>query len=147
MRKTIPGSKHGRSSPQKRGDHLELSPRVREMVDGLHEVCDAIEAGIPLEQAATVRPAPWRIKPPNLKAADIRAIRESLGLNQALFASFLGVRPATLRSWEQGETRPSPLARRFLDEIRDDPEYWLEKLKRRSRSVDPPGQASRKRRN
>jgi putative transcriptional regulator len=117
------------------------------MVDGLHELCNAIEAGIPLEQAARVRPALVSIRPPNLKAADIRAIRESLGLNQALFASFLGVRPTTLRSWEQGETRPSPLARRFLDEIRDDREYWLEKFRRRSRSADPPGQASRKRRN
>jgi hypothetical protein len=117
------------------------------MVDGLHELCDAIEAGIPLEPATTVRPSPGRIKPPNLKAADIRAIRESLGLKQALFASFLGVRPTTLRSWEKGETRPSPLARRFLDEIRDDRDYWLEKLKRRSRSATPPGHASRQRRN
>jgi putative transcriptional regulator len=117
------------------------------MVDGLHELCNAIEAGIPLEQAARVRPSPVSIKPPDLKAADIRAIRESLGLNQALFASFLGVRPTTLRSWEQGETRPSPLARRFLDEIRDDRDYWLEKLRRRSRSADPPGHASRQRRN
>jgi DNA-binding transcriptional regulator YiaG len=117
------------------------------MVDGLHELCDAIEAGIPREQAATVRPSPWRIKPPDLKAADVRAIRESLGLNQVLFASFLGVRPTTLRSWEQGETEPSALARRFLDEIRDDRDYWLEKLKRRSRSTTPPGHASRQRRN
>src|SRR5215469_9621352 len=109
MKKTTHRSKPESGSPAKRGDHLELSPRVREMVDGLHELCDAIESGIPLEQAATVRPAPWRIKPPNLKAADVRAIRESLGLNPALFASFLGVRPATLRSWEQGETRPSPV--------------------------------------
>jgi putative transcriptional regulator len=137
MRKTTHPSKPGRSSPAKRGDRRELSPRVREMVDGLHELCDALEAGTPLEQAARVRPSPLSIKPPDLKAADIRAIRESLGLNPAAFAEFLGVRPATLRSWESGQTEPSPLARRFLGEIRDDRDYWLEKLRRRTREATP----------
>ena len=30
-------------------------PRVREMVDGLHAICDAVQAGVPLERVATVR--------------------------------------------------------------------------------------------
>jgi hypothetical protein len=132
MRKTTHRSRSGKSPPSKRGDDVELSPRVRETVDGLPELCDVIEAGIPPGQAARVRPSPViiRIRPPDLKGDQIRAIRESLGLNQSLFAEFLGVKLPTLRSWEKGDTTPSPVARRFLKEIRGDPAYWLEKFKR-----------------
>jgi putative transcriptional regulator len=107
-----------------------LSPRVREMVEGLHELCDAVEAGASLERMATVRTYLIDLTPPELSPAAIRAIRESLGLSQALFADFLGVGQPTVRSWEQGRREPSALARRFLSEIRDDPRYWREKLAR-----------------
>ena len=107
-----------------------LSPRVKEMVEGLHELCDAVESGIPLEQMATLRTYQINLVPPELTPDAIRAIRESLGLSQALFASFLGVGLPTVRSWEQGQREPSTLARRFLGEIRDDPRYWREKLGR-----------------
>ncbi len=39
----------------KRKDAEALSPRVLEMVEGLHAVCDAIEAGVSIERVATVR--------------------------------------------------------------------------------------------
>jgi putative transcriptional regulator len=119
-----------------------LSPRVREIVDDLNQLCDKLESGVPLEKAATVRPAPLRVRPPELTPIEVRAIRESLGLNQAIFAEFLGVRLTTLRSWERGETEPSPLARRFLDELRGDREYWLEKLRRSRESTIPLGPAA-----
>jgi hypothetical protein len=48
-------SRPGPTSRAKRNHSDALSPRVREMVDGLHAICDAVEAGIPLEQVATVR--------------------------------------------------------------------------------------------
>ena len=107
-----------------------LSPPVREMVEGLHELCDAVESGVPLEQMATVRTYRIELIPPELTPDAIRAIRESLGLSQALFAAFLGVGLPTVRSWEQGQREPSTLARRFLGEIRDDPPYWRAKLAR-----------------
>src|SRR5262249_35737785 len=58
-----------------------VSPRVREMVEDLHAVCDAIESGVPLERAATVRTI--RINPtiPAPSPEEIRAIRGSLGLS------------------------------------------------------------------
>ena len=106
------------------------------MVDELHAVCDAVEAGIPLERVATVRTfrsgAATRAPSPN----EIRAIRDSLGLSQAGFADFLGAGVTTVRSWELGQREPSSLARRLLGAIRDDPAYW----RRRLAKVSPPPQ-------
>jgi DNA-binding transcriptional regulator YiaG len=112
------------------GQPREISPRVREVVEGLNELCDALEAGVPLERMARVRTYQIDFTPPDLSPVAIRAIRESLGLNQSLFAAFLGIGVQTLRSWEQGQREPSPLARRLLGAIRDDPKYWRRKLAR-----------------
>jgi putative transcriptional regulator len=99
-------------------------------VEELHALCDAVEAGVPLEKAAKVRTTAIYVRPPVLSPSQIRAIRSSLNLSETLFATFLGVRIATLRSWEQGRSAPSSLARRFLVAIRDDPGYWKGKLER-----------------
>jgi DNA-binding transcriptional regulator YiaG len=108
------------------------------MVDELHAVCDAVEAGIPLEQVATVRTlrigASTRAPSPD----EIRAIRDSLGLSQAGFADFLGAGLTTVRSWELGQREPSGLARRFLGAIRDDPAYWRARLERTGEAQEPP---------
>ena len=106
----------------------ELSEPIREMVEGLHAICDALEAGVPLEKAATVRTCTIDVRLPEMSPAQIRSIRDSLGLSQALFATFLGVGMPTVRSWEQGHRTPSAIARRLLGVIRDDPDYWRRKL-------------------
>src|SRR3954469_8850243 len=87
----------------------QLSEPVREMVESLHGICDAIEAGVPLEQVATGRTCTIDIRRPEMSPAQIRSIRDSLGLSQALFASFLGVGMPTVRSWEQGHRVPSAI--------------------------------------
>jgi DNA-binding transcriptional regulator YiaG len=129
-----PGSKAGSSRTQAEA----LSPRVREMVDDLHAVCDAIESGVPLERAATVRT--FRINTEILapSADEIRAIRSSLGLSQAGFADFLGAGLNTVRSWELGRREPSALARRLLGAIRDDPAYWRGRLLKMAGPREPP---------
>ncbi len=120
-----------------------LSPRVREMVDGLHAVCDAIESGIPPERAATLRTLriPSDVPPPS--PDEIRAIRDSLGLGQAGFANFLGAGLDTVRSWELGEREPSALARWLLGAIRDDPAYWRGRLAKMLRPQERPPAAGR----
>ena len=106
----------------------ELSLPVREMVEGLHAVCNAVEAGVPLEKVATVRTCTINVRLPELSSAQIRSIRNSLGLSQARIRDFP-------RSWDADRAVvgarapvPSPMARRFLGVIRDDPEYWRGKL-------------------
>jgi DNA-binding transcriptional regulator YiaG len=130
-------------SEAKKEQAAAQSPRVREMVDGLHAVCDAIESGVPLERAATVRTLriPSDVPPPS--PGEIRAIRDSLGLSQAAFADFLGAGLNTVRSWEIGDREPSALARRLLGAIRDDPAYWRGRLAKMLRPEGRPPAAGR----
>lgn len=48
------------------------------------------------------------------KAADVPAIRTSLGLSQPEFAAFMGVSLGTLRNWEQARREPQGPARALL---------------------------------
>jgi len=34
-----------------------------------------------------------------------------------------------VRAWEQGENIPIDIAKRFMDEIRHDPDYWRARLR------------------
>ena len=47
----------------------------------------------------------------------IREIRGRLGLTQEKFAAKLGVTLPTINRWENGRTRPSPLAMQRLREL------------------------------
>ena len=47
-----------------------------------------------------------------------------IDVNLLLFAAFLGTNPKTVQSWEQGLRTPSPMARRFMDEINRSPAHW-----------------------
>jgi DNA-binding transcriptional regulator YiaG len=51
-------------------------------------------------------------------AASVRAIRKSLNVSQAVVAQLAGVSPALVRAWELGTRVPAPIARRLLDQIR-----------------------------
>ncbi len=43
-----------------------------------------------------------------MNQAQIKAIREGLGLNQAQFGQLFGVHAMTVSRWESGATQPSP---------------------------------------
>ena len=47
----------------------------------------------------------------------VKELRDKLRLTQDQFAVKLGVAPYTLRRWEAGKNRPSPLAQQRLDAI------------------------------
>jgi len=53
-----------------------------------------------------------------MNAAEIKALREALGLSQEQLARDLGVSFTTVSRWEQGHTKPSPLAIVKLKEIK-----------------------------
>jgi transcriptional regulator with XRE-family HTH domain len=63
-------------------------------------------------------------KPSLYPPARVRAVRELIGASQEVFARLLAVSPMTVRSWEQGLRQPSPIARRFLDEIEMSPGHF-----------------------
>jgi putative transcriptional regulator len=51
---------------------------------------------------------------PRYKAARIVELRNGLGVSQTVFAAMIGVRPVTIKAWEQGQKEPSGAARRLL---------------------------------
>lgn len=60
-------------------------------------------------RAAASQPPPT-VNSAEETAAMVREIRERTGLTQEKFAASLGVTFPTINRWENGRTRPSPLA-------------------------------------
>ena len=56
------------------------------------------------------------------KASEIKAIRNTIGASQALFANILGVSVKTVEAWECGRNQPDGAARRLLAMIQADPD-------------------------
>jgi len=101
----------------------------REIVGALTDFRDTLRARTPLEGSKyTVRHIVVVIPPPQLKPEDVRKTREALGVSQPVFAALLGTSASTIRSWEQGQKVPSPMARRLLGLITADPLYWRSRL-------------------
>ncbi|HXK07828.1 MAG TPA: helix-turn-helix domain-containing protein [Verrucomicrobiae bacterium] len=63
-----------------------------------------------------------RVTPVHVPQVDVRAVRNSMRLSQAQFASRFGFSPATLRNWEQGRSRPDAPTRVLLAVIAKHPE-------------------------
>jgi putative transcriptional regulator len=61
------------------------------------------------------------VPPPAVSANDVRALRQSLHMSQAVFAATLNVSPRTIQSWEQGLREPSDAALRMIQIIRVNP--------------------------
>ena len=55
-------------------------------------------------------------------ACEIKAIRNSLGMTQTVFALFMGVSNKTVEAWEAGRNMPDGPARRLLSMVQADPE-------------------------
>lgn len=69
--------------------------------------------------------------PTEYTAADVKRLREKLGVSQPIFAQLLGVSPELIAHWEYSLRTPAPLARRLLDKINEDPAAYLASLVRR----------------
>ena len=60
---------------------------------------------------------------PEFEAAEIKQIRNTLGMTQVLFAGFMGVSKKTVEAWESGRNRPDGPARRILEMLKVDPDF------------------------
>ena len=60
------------------------------------------------------------------KASEIKAIRNSTGLSQKLFAGYMGVSDKTVEAWESGKNKPSGVASRLLTMMEMDSELTKE---------------------
>jgi len=63
---------------------------------------------------------------------EVRAIRQKTGLSQDRFAYLIGVKPATLRNWEQGRRKPTGPAKALLRILEADPEGAVRALHTKS---------------
>jgi putative transcriptional regulator len=100
-------------------------PRVAdEIMTGMRELERMMDQGKTPQQMFTVRTID--VPDPNVyRAKQIRSLRDSLGVSQAVFAELLGVSVVLVKSWESGAREPSLMARRLLDTIKSDPSRWL----------------------
>jgi putative transcriptional regulator len=102
----------------------KLTARGARIVAALNQFADDVASGAPIESKYTVRQVRVIPKPSPYPPARVRAVRELIGASQDVFAQLLAVSPMTVRSWEQGLRQPSPIARRFLDEIEMSPGHF-----------------------
>jgi putative transcriptional regulator len=102
----------------------KLSSRGTRIAKALKELAANLEGGASVESKYTVRQVRVIPKPSSYPPARVRAVRALIGASQEVFAQLLAVSPMTVRSWEQGLRQPSPIARRFLDEIEMAPSHF-----------------------
>jgi putative transcriptional regulator len=101
-----------------------------QIVQGLQGFADALEKKEPIAAKFTCRVVELDLRPTPYDPAQVRQTRLLLQASQAVFARFLGVSVKTVRAWEQGVNMPNDMACRFMDEIRFNPEYWIERLQK-----------------
>lgn len=95
-----------------------MSKLGKEIINGLHEAIAYMDESADKSQYQLHEFPPLKC-PDNV---DIKAIRHSLGLSQARFASAFGLSLYTLRNWEQGHRIPDPAARAYLKVIEKAPD-------------------------
>ena len=101
----------------------------KEIVGRLKRFTEELENADQIADRFTCRTVRLKLQPQKYSADLVKATRNSLRASQVVFAQFIGVAPNTVRDWEQGIKQPNGAARRIMDEIRENPDYWLRRLK------------------
>ena len=99
------------------------------LVARLEGFATALERGDDLEESFTCRTVALDLKPFPYTPEMVQKVRKSIGVSQAILGLLLGVSVRTIQAWEQGGNPPNDMACRWLDEIRRDPQYWLDRVK------------------
>jgi putative transcriptional regulator len=99
------------------------------IVERLKDFAETLETSESVTDKFTCRTIKLKLEPTTYSADLVKETRKLLGASQAIFAQFLGVSVKTVHDWEQGRKPPRDVACRLMDEIRRDPEYWLNRLK------------------
>lgn len=93
-----------------------------------NELVGAVRRGIlALRTGRRLRVSEVKVKiPPKYSARLIARIRkERLNVSQPVMGKLMGVAPATIRSWEQGQRIPTPMACRLLQLADEKPEVLV----------------------
>ena len=110
----------------KRPTKRTIGSKIAERLKGFAK---ALQKREKLSERFTCRTITLEFKPQEYSPSLVKETRGKLAASQAIFARFLGVSLSTVRDWEQGLKTPTPIARRLMDEIRRDPDYWRKRLR------------------
>jgi putative transcriptional regulator len=111
-----------------------MSKIGKEILQGLGEFVESLEKNEKLGDRFTCRQIELNLQPETYSPAMVKKTRAKLGLSQSLFAQFLGISRKTVSAWEQGINTPNDMACRFMDEIRRNPKYWIERFRESARA-------------
>ncbi|OOF47927.1 helix-turn-helix domain-containing protein [Rodentibacter trehalosifermentans] len=92
-----------------------------ELMTGLKEIQAHQKGEIELPSYTLSRPEPLE-----MKASEIKAIRESLKLSQSMFAQKLRTSVRTYQGWEQGKSKPNQQAMLLLRMVERSPQIFEE---------------------
>lgn len=117
-------------TPRKNGPVVAKKKTVaEELIEGFTELAVALESDCDIGAQFNCYQMRLDLHPGSYTPELIKETRGLLRASPTIFAGFLGVSPKTVRQWEQGSSIPQPLACRFMDEIRRNPEYYLNRLR------------------
>ena len=94
-----------------------------ELLQALTDVRDHVSGRRKLTMRTTKLPLPKPLD--TIRPMDVRQIRETLSVSQAVFARLLNVPVVTEASWESGRRNPSGAALRLLQIAKKEPEVLL----------------------
>ena len=97
-----------------------------EVIDSLNDFFETVDRGDPI----TVRTVRLDLRPRVCRGEDVRETRRKLNVSQGVLAGLLAVKVKTVQSWEQGERPPTGPVCRLLDEMNQDLQRWLDRLKK-----------------
>ncbi len=99
-----------------------MSKRVyQSIMTGLNEALEDAKGKKPILNKHTVTIEPVKV----YKADEVKKIRNSTGMSQKIFASYMGVSDKTVEAWEAGTNHPSGAASRLLSMIEQDKELII----------------------
>lgn len=85
------------------------------------KIIEGLKSAVEIAQGKA-DPSTYRVHTISVENVDIKAIRQRMGLSQAMFAEQFGFSVSTLRNWEQGKRRPDPAVRAYLRVIEKAPD-------------------------
>ncbi len=91
------------------------------IITGLNEALEDAQSEKPILKRNKVTVEPIKV----YGAEEVRKIRNSTGLSQKIFASYMGVSDKTVEAWEAGTNHPSGAASRLLQMMEMDKELII----------------------
>lgn len=93
----------------------------KSIMRGLNEALGDAQSAKPILKRQKVIVEPVKV----YEADEVKKIRNSTGMSQKVFASYMGVSDKTVEAWEAGTNHPSGAASRLLNMIEQDKELII----------------------